>query len=262
MSTATTPLRTLSSSQRDQYETDGYLMLRQVFSAADIDALRAEADALIGRRDLIDTRNIRCRWQNHVGTGECIFECFDPVIDIGAVSKRLATDARILNPLADLYGDEACLFKDKLIFKPPGAKGYNLHQDYIGWKDFPRTFVTVLVAIDAADDDNGATEVFPGVHKQGYLSPIDGNYHDLPLTTIDEAAGVRLDLQPGDIAIFGCFTPHRSAPNRSERWRRQLYLSYNAHGDGGQRRTQHYEEFHDWLKQKYAEYGKTEVYFR
>ncbi len=70
-----------------------------------------------------------------------------------------------------------------------------------------------------------------------------------------------LVLQPGDVAVFGGFTPHRSDPNTSDRWRRQLYLSYNAHSDGGEQRTKHYEEFHAWLKVKYAEYGKTETYF-
>ena len=37
-----------------------------------------------------------------------------------------------------------------------------------------------------------------------------------------------LVLEPGDVAVFGGFTPHRSDPNLSDRWRRQLYLSYNA----------------------------------
>ena len=53
-----------------------------------------------------------------------------------------------------------------------------------------------------------------------------------------------------------------SPPNRSERWRRQLYLSYNKLSDGGRQRTRHYEEFHRWLRVKYAEYGKTDLYFR
>ena len=53
----------------------------------------------------------------------------------------------------------------------------------------------------------------------------------------------------------------RRNTNRSERWRRQLYLSYNAFSDGGHQRTNHYEEFHVWLRKKYAEYGKTETYF-
>ena len=91
--------------------------------------------------------------------------------------RRGAHDARIRGPLAAIYGDEACLFKDKLIFKPPGAKGYALHQDFMGWNGFPESFVTVLVPIDAADEENGCTEVFPGYHRQGCLSPCDGEYH-------------------------------------------------------------------------------------
>jgi hypothetical protein len=94
------------------------------------------------------------------------------------------------------------------------------------------------------------------------LTPEDGMYHELPQEMVDESTGVRLDLQPGDIALFGAFTPHRSAPNRSSRWRRQLYLSYNAASDGGPRRDAHYEEFHTWLKERYAEYGKHNVYFK
>jgi hypothetical protein len=67
--------------------------------------------------------------------------------------------------------------------------------------------------------------------------------------------------EPGDVAIFGGFVPHRSAPNRSDRWRRQLYLSYNKESDGGPQRAKHYAEFHAWLVKKYAQYGKTETYF-
>jgi hypothetical protein len=63
------------------------------------------------------------------------------------------------------------------------------------------------------------------------------------------------------VAFVGCFTPHRSAPNASGRWRRLLYLSYNAASDGGDHREQHYGEFLGWLRQKYAQYGKTKVYF-
>jgi hypothetical protein len=104
--------------------------------------------------------------------------------------------------------------------------------------------------------------VFPGYHKRGYLPPHDGDYHPTPPGIVDESDAVPLELDPGDIAIFGAFTPHRSSPNRSAGWRRQLYLSYNAASDGGDRRTDHYREFHAWLKVKYAEYGKHKVYFQ
>src|SRR5262249_48315172 len=150
----------------------------------------------------------------------------------------------------------------KLIFKPPGAKGYDLHQDFIGWPGFPESFVTAAVAIDPCGRENGATEVFPDCHARGYLSPRDGDYHPLAAGAAEGITGEFRELEPGDVAIFGCFVPHRSAPNRSDSWRRLLYLSYNADSDGGDRRDAHYAEFHVWLKKKYAEYGKTETYFR
>jgi ectoine hydroxylase-related dioxygenase (phytanoyl-CoA dioxygenase family) len=259
---ATTVAARLSPQQLDHYRSQGYLVVRQVFSPFEIAAVVLEAERLLERHELIHTDNIRCRWQPHVVTDECLFETFDPVIDIGPVCGQLARDPRILALVSDIYGEPAHLFKDKLIFKPPGAKGYDLHQDYIGWKDFPRSFITVLAAIDPADRTNGCTEVFPGYHKRGYLSPEDGDYHPVPAGAVDENLAVPLELEPGDIALFGAFTPHRSAPNRSNGWRRQLYLSYNATSDGGDRRTAHYREFHDWLKVKYAEYGKHHVYFQ
>jgi hypothetical protein len=262
MTAAVAPVPGGAPGDRRAYAEDGFLVVRGLFSPAEMAVASLEAERLLGRDDLKDTNNIRCRWQNHVGTGECLFETFDPVADISPVCGQLARDPRLVGVLSALYGEPARLFKDKLIFKPPGAKGYDLHQDYIGWPGFPRTFVTAAVAIDPCGKDNGATEVFPGYHRRGYLSPEDGDYHPLPAGAVDETRGVVLELEPGDVAVFGCFVPHQSAPNRSDRWRRLLYLSYNADSDGGDRRTAHYAEFYAWLKKKYAEYGKHDTYFR
>ncbi len=252
----------LSGEQLDAYYRDGFLILRRVFRDDEMAVLRWEASTLVERHDLIDTANIRCRWQDHVTTGACTFDCFDPVIDIGPVCRAFARDERILAPLRALYNDEAYLLKDKLIFKPPGVKGYSLHQDYISWPDFPKSFVTVILAIDASSADNGATEVFPGYHRQGCLTPLDGDYHELPVESIDPSRGMMLELEPGDLAIFSGYTPHRSAPNGSATWRRQLYLSYNAGRDGGEQREDHYTQFHRWLHEKYAQFGRTGVYFK
>jgi 2-aminoethylphosphonate dioxygenase len=251
-----------AQSLAQQYHTDGFLILREVFDRAEMTEMEAEATRVFQRQDLIDQDNIRCRWQNAAATGECRFDCFDPIIDLSPVFAQVAKDARILSTMALLYGEQAFLFKDKLIFKPPGATGYALHQDYISWKTFPASFATVMVAIDPADSRNGATEVFPGYHQRGCLTPPDGMYHELPAGTVDESKAVLLELQPGDAAIFTGFTPHRSGPNLSPQWRRLLYLSYNKASDGGEQRATHYAEFHRWLKDRYAEYGKTNTFFR
>jgi 2-aminoethylphosphonate dioxygenase len=241
---------------------DGFLIVRQVVPPEGIAALDREAQRLRSRHDLIDQNNIRCRWQNDAESGECRFDCFDPIVDLSALCNETARDPRLLDIVSSVYGEPACLFKDKLIFKSPGTLGYKLHQDYIAWPRFPTTFLTVIVAIDPADAESGATEVFTGYHRQGYLSERDGAYHQLAESAVDPARGVVLDLSPGDIAIFSGYTPHRSGPNRSGHRRRLLYLSYNALSDGGDQRDRHYAEFRGWLQERYAEYGKTATFFR
>ena len=53
--------------------------------------LSREVEGLLQRTDLIDTRNLRCRWQNHVGTDECMFDAFDPVIDLSPLCDAWRT---------------------------------------------------------------------------------------------------------------------------------------------------------------------------
>lgn len=247
---------------RQTYECDGFVVVRGLFPSDVMERARAEAQSLPERlKHLVSVRNIRCRWQDNVFTGDCTFETFDPVIDLSPVCREVAMAPVLLALLAALYGEPACLFKDKLIFKPPGVKGYGLHQDWIAWKDFPRSFLTVLVPFESSDVSNGCTVVYPGYHTRGSLSTEDGHYHELPASAVDGSKAVPLVLEPGDVAVFDGFTPHSSDPNASNRWRRQLYLSYNKLSDGGEQREKHYSEFHAWLRKKYAEHGKTDVYF-
>jgi len=242
------PLLGLSKGQLADYREDGFLILRGLFSADEAAELQAEADRLLQRTDLIDEQNLRCRFQPQVETGEPLFEVFDPVNDISPLCRQIAHDERILNILHDIYGEAPHLFKDKLIFKPPGAKGYDLHQDFPAcWEGFPTSFTTVLLAVDPMTVENGCTEVFAGYHRQGLIEPEQECKFRLPETAVDEGAAVRLELQPGDAAIFGCYVPHRSAPNRSAHTRRALYISYNAQSDGGEQRDRHYAEFREYL---------------
>lgn len=268
MSTLSTPSsevarlgQDFAASNREAYERDGFLVIRTLFAPFEIALAAMEADRLFARSDLIDSNNLRCRWQTNVRTGECTFETFDPVIDIGPTQATLAEDPRLMAVLGGLYGEPACLFKDKLIFKPAGCKGYGLHQDWIAWPGFPLSFLTVLIPLDRATLANGCTVVYRGHHHHGCLSKEDGQYHELPRDCVDESQAVPLELEPGDVAIFGGFTPHYSAPNQTDGPRRQLYLSYNKWSDGGKRRDQHYLEFHAWLRKRYAEHDRHDVYF-
>lgn len=234
------------------FHEQGYVILRGFFDRQTMVLLNDEAQQLLAdERRIVSRRNLRCRYMAHHVTGELLFECFDPVIDIAPEMGRVARCAPLLEVLKRIYGTRACLFKDKLILKPPGALGYPLHQDYISWPGFPKSFLTVVIPLDAATEENGCTVVYPGYHRSGLLTPADGKFHPVPRELVSEQDRVPLELAPGDIGIFHGLTPHESNPNRSPTARRQLYLSYNSEGDGGDRRDAHYQQFHEWLRNKY-----------
>lgn len=252
----------LSRDQLAFYKEEGYLILRDVFTDAEVELLAAEVERVCQeRRDLIHADNMRVRFKTHHQSNDVMFEVFDPISDLSPFARAVALDCRILNSLHDLYGEPAELFKDKLIYKLPGSIGATLHQDWIAWPGFPESFLTVVLAIDPFTAESGATEVFPRCHKRGYLSPKNGQHHYVEITTLD-ADPVPLLLNPGDLGIFGCFTPHRSAPNNTHLSRRGYFMSYNARSDGGQQHAKHYREFHDWIRAKSPEERKPSLFFR
>lgn len=252
----------ISQAHKAQYEADGYLVLRKVIDESDVQAALADAEKVRTHPELTHFNNLRARWQNHIDTGDSILDTLDPVIDIAPAVARIAQAPAILSTVETLLGEPVHLFKDKLIFKPPGAIGHAWHQDYIAWPGFPRSFTTVLVALDPANSHNGRLEVFAGEHRRGLLAPADGDYHDLSTSAFNPAARHALDLEPGDVAIFGAFLPHGSGANRSESARRHLYLSYNRASEGGDQRSAHYRQFHQWLRNRYAAYGATNFFFQ
>jgi ectoine hydroxylase-related dioxygenase (phytanoyl-CoA dioxygenase family) len=244
------------------YRHEGYLIVPSVFDADEIAALAADVDRVcMERPNLIHADNMRVRFKPHHETQQTMMEVLDPIADLSPAARAMALDERILNRLHDLYGEPAELFKDKLIFKPAGAMGATLHQDWIAWPGFPETFLTVLVAIDPFTAASGATEVFPRAHGEGSLSPRDGQFYEVDAGKL-RMAPVPLILAPGDMAIFTCFTPHRSGPNQTEQGRRGYFISYNARSDGGQQYARHYREFHDWLREKAPAEKKPRLFFR
>ncbi len=192
----------LDQTQIEAYRKNGFLICESFFSAGEIAAVAGEANALSERADLIHSDNIRCRWQSHIETGDPILDTLDPVTNVSAVILKLATSKRLSKLVEELLGERAFLFKDKLIFKPPGALGHAPHQDFISWPLFPKTFTTVLVAIDGATSLNGCLSAFRGHHARGYLSAHDGDYYDLPESIFEKESQVELNLNPGDIAVL------------------------------------------------------------
>ncbi len=203
------------------YLEDGFVVVPAVFGDDEVATWAAECDRLEAS-GVFHPDNLR----THVLNSRRPPDRLDPVIDL---SPALASVAAGLSSLAaELLGEEAALFKDKLIFKPPGARGYLAHQDYAYWHWLPvppSALVTVVVAVDAATADNGAVELFAGLHHR--LLTEEGRPADIPDDALP-AAGFLAETRAGDVVAFHSLTPHRSGDNRTARPRRQLFLSYAA----------------------------------
>src|ERR1700743_2632254 len=98
----------LSGDQIQEYNKNGFLTVTGVFSRPESSELEKEAERLFAREELIDSDNIRCRWQNHFETGECRFDCFDPVIDLSPLCGKFARDSRLIDIVSQIYGERAC----------------------------------------------------------------------------------------------------------------------------------------------------------
>lgn len=227
----------ITSERAATYHAEGYLHLPGLIPASEIAAIGRAVDELPARyAHLLDAKN--CRFQFANGK---VWK-FDPVVDLCPEIAALARDPRIMEVLREVYdGRDGVLFKDKLILKPAGTRGNGLHQDYTYWQGFPKSLLTVTISIDAGTRENGCTEIYPGMHTKGlYHEP--GKLGDIADSAVDGHAVQYFESQPGDVALFHCLTPHRAGENRSDRPRRQLFLTYNDARDGDNYAA-HYRHF-------------------
>lgn len=223
----------LSLQQIDDYRRDGFLVLRGIFSAAECAELRAAVDALAEAPQTPGG----ARWYSDdeaAAAGLHVLSRVEYFRDFHEGLRKVIESERLLAPLAQVFGEPAVLFKDKINYKIPGSTGFLAHQDaQAGWNKYCATQITVMVSIDATTIENGCLELARGQHTRGLLGALWKPLEEA------ELAGVifePLETAEGDVCIFDACTPHRSAANRTDAPRRVLYLTYNPASQGD-----HYE---------------------
>jgi ectoine hydroxylase-related dioxygenase (phytanoyl-CoA dioxygenase family) len=133
-----------------------------------------------------------------------------------------------------LMGEPAVLFKEKINFKLPGGAGFRAHQDAPAFVTFGQSYhVTAMLSVDATTRENGCLEVVDGFHRAGLLPQASDQTLDSSWTA--GQAWKSIETEPGDLLLFDSYVPHRSGPNRSQRPRRALYVTYNRASAGSHR---------------------------
>ena len=225
----------LTAEQKAQFERDGYLVLRGLFSSVEAAAIRdafmaANADGPVPGLSSI---------------GEGIADPSDPLAfyprmmnphlqserGVGTVARDFLLDPRLEPVLTSLLGEEPVGVQTMFYFKPAGARGQELHQDNFYLRVKPGTCMAAWLAVDDVDAGNGGMKVVPGSHREEVACPqkadaaVSFTTDYVPVPAGMEA--VHCDMKAGDVLFFNGSLIHGSTPNTSlDRFRRSLIAHY------------------------------------
>lgn len=139
--------------------------------------------------------------------------------------------ADVRGVLAELMGEPAVVFKEKINFKLPGGQGFTAHQDAPAFTQFGQRYhVTAMVAVDATTPANGCLEISLDRAPEQLLDQADDG--TLAQSVIAALDWQPLEAQPGDLILFDSYMPHRSGPNTTTGPRRAYYVTFNRASDG------------------------------
>ncbi|WP_038473938.1 phytanoyl-CoA dioxygenase family protein [Fimbriimonas ginsengisoli] len=156
---------------------------------------------------------------------------FHPELPVGPVAKKYMLDPRLRPYLRAFMGDEPVAVQSMFYFKPPMARGQELHQDNYYLRVKPGTCMAAWLAIDDADFENGGMKVVPGSQDLEIACPSQADA-SISFTTDFVAppegmSAVHVDLKAGDVLFFNGSIIHGSSPNSSAtRFRRSLIFHY------------------------------------
>jgi hypothetical protein len=215
---------TVGADEVAAFRDTGWLVLPGALDAAE----------LVAVTDAVDTLS---NWADQGGPGLHHFEATDAgpalarsedFVPHSDVLASLVCEGLIPGVLAQLFGEPAVLFKEKINYKQPGGAGFAPHQDATAYR-FVDHHISVMVPLDPATQASGCLHVAPKPEGPEVLAHERGRIDPAVVATLDWRP---VELAPGDLLFFDSYTPHYSDSNTTDRARRAGYLTYNAESAG------------------------------
>ena len=154
-----------------------------------------------------------------------------PELAVGTLARKYLLDSRLYDFLRVFVGDEPVAVQSMFYFKPPKARGKELHQDNYYLRVSPGTCTAAWIAVDDVDEENGGMKVVPGSHRTEVVCPqtsdpsVSFTTDYVPVPEGMEA--VHCNMKAGDVLFFNGSLIHGSTPNTSnDRFRRSLIFHY------------------------------------
>jgi len=197
-----------------QFDQHGYVFPLDIFSESQINACRSAFDELEKEFGKEHTqKGIMAKEQEY------------------AFIWKLATDKRLLDAVASVYGNDLVLAGTHFFCKYPvaelGTAYVAWHQDVTYWNLDPPQAISAWIAIDDVDEENGAMLFVPGSHRHGILEHGKSDQHGNLLSInqsldeglFDPTEAVTVHLKAGQVSLHDGMLIHGSHPNHSSRRR-------------------------------------------
>ena len=211
--------KTLSHKQVEGYNTSGFIRPVEIYTSDEMVAIRHYFDQLL---------------EKTIASGGNSYSISTAHMKYGGVYDILPKQ-RIIDCVADLLGEDVVAWGSHFFCKMPGdGRAVAWHQDASYWPLTPSHAVTVWLAIDDADLDNGCMKFIGGSHHSGHLtyrksSPEEHNVLDQTVPNAESYGEIVLDdLKAGQASIHNDLLLHGSDANMSTRRRCGLTLRYAA----------------------------------
>ncbi len=221
----------LDAEQRRFWKRNGYLWLEGFLTAGET------RDVLVWTDEVTAWPDTPGRWMRYYersADGSRVLARLENFLPYHPGLDRLFRAGRVSALLAELLGEPAVVFKDKINLKAAGGAGFAPHQDAPAYVDFGVAFhATVMLPVDAFTRDNGCLEMAREAMQTEVLpqNP-DGT---LRSDVVERFEYVPVLARPGDAIVFDSYAPHLSGPNRSTGPRRSYYVTYNRVSNGDHR---------------------------
>jgi ectoine hydroxylase-related dioxygenase (phytanoyl-CoA dioxygenase family) len=221
--------RTLTAEVILGHQENGFVLLRELASRAEVDAYRPII------QDVVREKFQR---QEREGRKGGYGRFFTQVTNIWRLDKRLEAMVfarRFAQVVADLMGVSGVrLYHDQALFKPAGGSATPWHQDQVYWPLDTSHTVTLWMPLVDAPRDMGTMSFAVGSHREGSLLNVaisdDSQMQFDQLVRERRFPVVDFELSAGDATFQAGWTVHSSHPNTSDRNREVLTIIYYADG--------------------------------
>lgn len=218
----------VSESSKAFYDTNGYVVVRGLFSAEETTSFREHFMAL--RAEGVKPGDMVSETQKD---GDPLKQ-FPRMIHMhrwDEASRQWLLDPRLNDCLTAFLETAPVAVQTMLYFKPAGARGQALHQDNMFLRAAPGTCMAAWMALDAIDEENGCMQVVPGSHRWPLLcttqADTNASFTDITVPIPEGMEAVPVVMEAGDVMFFNGSLVHGSFPNVSkDRFRRALIGHY------------------------------------